>query len=283
MLTISEIKHILKCERLSISKYRGQNFLVDENLQTEIINLVSIGRNDQVIEIGPGLGALTESIAQGAREVIAIEKDRGLHRVLKKKLSEYKNLKIIHQDILKTDLARLINGKAKVVGNLPYYITTPIIGLLLEKYHRKISQIFITVQYEVGKRLVAQKDSKDYSSLSVLTQYYTDPKILLNLAKRAFYPQPRVNSVFLKLEMLKNPRVSVKSQAQFFKIVHACFQQRRKTIINPLSHKLKDVAKDKIKSFLVESGIDPKARAENLSLDEFAKIENIFYKRRVAL
>jgi len=283
MLTISQIKQILRDERISISKYRGQNFLVDQNLQGKIVDALGLKSTDEVIEIGPGLGALTGDIAVCVKILKAIEKDKALAARLKDALSEYPNLEIIHQDILKTDLAKLIKKKAKVVGNLPYYITTPIIALLLEEYVQKIDDIFITVQHEVGKRLIARKNSKDYSSLSVFVQYFTEPKVLFSIPKRAFYPQPKVDSVFVHLSVRNKPKVAVKSQDAFFKIVRFCFQHRRKTILNALNHHLKKVKKDKLQEVIASSGVDPKLRAENLSLVDFSKVENAFYKERIKL
>ncbi|MBL7085142.1 MAG: ribosomal RNA small subunit methyltransferase A [Candidatus Omnitrophica bacterium] len=279
MLTIREIKDILKREHISISKRRGQNFLVDAWVQRKIVEAIDIKPDDVILEIGPGLGALTENLAQLARRVIAVEKDKALARILKEKLSRHKNLEIIHQDILQFDIGK---KKIKVVGNLPYYITTPIIGYLLEKQREGVKDIFITVQNEVGKRLVAKKGTKDYSAITILTQYFTKPKLLFSIPKRAFYPQPKVDSVFIHLRILKNPSVKVNNQEQFFKIVHSCFQQRRKTILNSLSHQ-KKAERDTIQQALQEAGIDFGARPERLSLDEFAKIEDIFYTKGVRL
>ena len=281
MLTIAEIKQVLKEGRLLISKYRGQSFLVDPHLQKKIIQALNINSTDEIIEIGPGLGALTEDLASRANKVIAVEKDRGMVRVLEQSLSKYSNLKIINQDILKVDLSHLFKRQVKVVGNLPYYITTPIIGSLLEAGVKSFSDIFITVQHEVAKRLVAKQNHKDYSSLSVFIRYFTQPTMLFTIPRKAFYPQPRVDSVFMHLRLLKRPAVSVKDEEQFFKIVHRAFGQRRKTIVNSLSAKLGKEEKEKIEQALKTQGIERRLRAENLSLSDFAKIEDIFYKRRI--
>ena len=278
MLIIREIKDILKQEHISISKRRGQNFLVDAWAQKRIIEVIDIKPADEILEIGAGLGALTEDLAKQAEKVIAVEKDKALARILKEKLSGYKNLEIVHQDILRFDIGK---KKIKVVGNLPYYITTPIIGYLLEEQRQKIKDVFITVQEEVGRRLVARTGTKDYSALTIFVQYFTKPKILFSIPKRAFYPQPKVNSVFVHLQILKKPQVKVNNQKQFFKIVRACFSQRRKIILNSLAHKLEKQAKDKIQQILQEENINFQARPERLSLDDFARIENTFYKRRI--
>ncbi len=283
MLRVTEIKDILRKEHLSISKRRGQNFLVEPWIQRKIINAVDIKAQEQILEIGSGLGALTEDLARHSMRVIAIEKDRALARILQEMLSGYKNLQIIHQDILKTDIGKVCRKKVKVVGNLPYYITTPIIGYLLEEQRERIKEIFITVQDEVGRRLLAQAGNKDYSAITILVQYFTKPELLFSIPKKAFYPQPRVNSVFIHLCILEKPPVKVNNPEQFFRIVRACFNQRRKIILNSLTHKLGKPEKEGIQQILKEAGIDFHVRPERLSLREFAAIENAFYKEGVRL
>ena len=308
MLRVTEIKDILRRERVSISKRRGQNFLVDRWAQKRIIEAIDIKADEEILEIGPGLGALTEDLTRQAMRVIAIEKDRALARILQEMLSGYKNLQIIHQDILQTEIGNLTNKKVKVVGNLPYYITTPIIGYLLEEQRENIKEIFITVQDEVGRRLLAQAGNKDYSAITLLVQYFTKPELLFSIPKKTFYPQPKVNSVFIHLRILKEPPVKVNNPEQFFKIVRACFNQRRKTILNSLTHgigkykntryhcenriraiakrfscKLGKPEKERIQQVLKEAGIDFHVRPERLTLREFAAIENAFYKEGVRL
>lgn len=284
MLRVREIKDILRRERISISKRRGQNFLVDEWAKERIVNSIDMKPTDEILEIGPGLGALTQDLAKQAAVVFAVEKDKAFARVLSKMLSGYKNLRIIHQDILKINLASLSKKEMKIIGNLPYYITTPIIGYLLEEQRKSLKEIYITVQDEVGRRLVAKPGTKDYSALSIFVQYYTQTQLLFSIPKRAFYPQPKVNSVFVHLHILKEPCVKVNNQEQFFKIIRSCFNQRRKTILNSLTHKLKKKqGKEKIQQVLKEASIDFQARPERLSLDEFARIEAAFYKKGVGL
>lgn len=283
MLTVAEIKNILRQERLSISKRRGQNFLVERAWQEKIIAASALKKDDAVLEIGPGLGALTEELARQAGWVFAVEKDKALARILQQQLSGYQNLTILHQDILEVEIRKLTTQKIKVIGNLPYYITTPIIGYLLEKQLETITEIFITVQDEVGRRLAAKCGGKDYSSLSVLIQYFSRPKILFSIPKRAFYPQPRVDSVFVRLEILPEPSVKVSDQEQFFKIVHGCFRQRRKTILNSLAHQLSAGRKSEVAQALAEAGLDPGTRPEQLGLDEFAKIKAVFDQRRIKI
>jgi len=283
MLTVKEIKEILRRERIVISKRRGQNFLVDANIQRKIIQSAEINSPDVVLEIGPGLGALTEDLSRQAAEVIAVEKDKGLFKFLLQNYSNYENLKLMRSDILDVNFNKITNKKLKVIGNLPYYISTPIIGYLLEEQRARIKDIFITVQQEVGRRLVAKGGRKDYSALTILVQYFTTPRILFSLPKRSFYPQPKVDSVFVHLQMLTRPRVKVNSQPQFFKIVQACFQQRRKTILNSLTHKMTNLKKDHLQQALGEGDIDTQARPERLSVEQFARIEDIFYNRGIKL
>ena len=280
MLSASQIKNILKKEHLSISKRRGQNFLVDSGIKKRIISAVDLSPGDCILEIGPGLGALTEDLSCGAAKVLAVEKDKGLIRVLRQRLAGYKNLRLIHQDILKFDLEE---EQVKVVGNLPYYITSPIIAYLLEKQRGRIGGIFITVQNELGRRLSAQKDNKDYSALSVMVQYFTQAEILFSIPKRAFYPQPKVDSVFVHLALRKQPGIKVNNEQQFFKIVRSCFQKRRKTILNCLSYNFKKEQKAFIQSVLKDSGVNLFSRAENLSLGDFARIEQGFYQRGIRI
>jgi 16S rRNA (adenine1518-N6/adenine1519-N6)-dimethyltransferase len=279
MLNIAEIKEILRQERIFISKRRGQNFLVDANIQRKIIQAADINSQDTVLEIGPGLGALTEDLARQAAWVIAVEKDKALFKVLKQGLSKYKNLKFMRADILDVNLTKITDKRLKVIGNLPYYIGTPIVGYLLEEQRERVKDIFITVQYEVGRRLVAERGSKDYAALTMLVRYFTKPELLFSLPKRSFYPQPKVDSVFVHLHILKEPPVNLNSQKQFFKIIQACFQQRRKTITNSLAHHLINIEKDKVAQALSEAGVDIKKRPEDLSINQFAQIEDAFYKR----
>ncbi|MFC1632483.1 16S rRNA (adenine(1518)-N(6)/adenine(1519)-N(6))-dimethyltransferase RsmA [Candidatus Omnitrophota bacterium] len=283
MLTIKEIKEVLRRERIGISKYRGQNFLVDANIQKKLIQATRINPTDQILEIGPGLGALTEDLAKQAQEVIAVEKDKGLFKILQRNLNKYSSLKFMRADILDVNINKITEADLKVIGNLPYYISTPIIGYLLEEQRNNIAEIFITVQREVGKRLVAETRTKDYSSLSIMVQYFTDAKILFAIPKKAFYPQPRVDSVFVRLAVLPQPRVQVHQQEQFFKIVQACFQQRRKTMANSLAHRLVDIEKEQIACALKEAGIDPQQRPETVAVEGFAELEHCFYKRGYAI
>lgn len=283
MLGVKQIKDILKQERLSISRRRGQNFLVDTQIQKKIIKAIDINPDDEILEIGPGLGALTEDLAIQAAKVVAVEKDRALARVLQQRLSGYLNLQIICQDILQFDIGRFIHREAKVVGNLPYYITTPILGYLLEKQRGNLKEVFITVQEEVGRRMLAREGDRDYSAITVLIRYFTEAKTIFSIPKRAFYPQPKVNSVLIYLRILDRPRIKVNNEEQFFRIIHTCFSQRRKTILNSLTHSLNKIEKGRIQQILAEAAVGFQRRPENLSLDEFARIEEAFYERSIRL
>ncbi|MFH1045339.1 MAG: 16S rRNA (adenine(1518)-N(6)/adenine(1519)-N(6))-dimethyltransferase RsmA [Candidatus Omnitrophota bacterium] len=280
----TQIKEILKKEHLVISKRRGQNFLVSQDIQKKIIEAAALSSSDEVLEIGPGLGALTEELAKKTAQVFAVEKDKGLARFLSATLGGYPNLTLLHQDILETNIRKFPSqGLLKVVGNLPYYITTPILGFLLEKQRQKLKEIYITVQEEVGRRFVGTKDTKEYSALTILTNYFSSPKILFSIPKKAFYPQPKVDSVYMRLCLLKEPPVFVHSQEQFFKIVRATFTQRRKIILNSLAHHIRERSKNDLAEILRQSGVNYLVRPENLSLQDFAIIENTFHAKEVSL
>lgn len=253
--------------------------MVDANIQRKIIQAADINSDDAVLEIGPGLGALTEDLARRAACVIAIEKDQGLFKILKQQLSRYANLKFMRADILDVNLTKITDKKLKVISNLPYYISTPIIGYLLEEQRQRIKDVFITVQDEVGRRLLTNRGNKGYSALTILVRYFTQPRLLFSISKRSFYPQPKVDSVFIHLHVLQQPAVRVNNQEQFFKIVKACFQQRRKTIANSLAHHLINIEKDTIVQALKEADVDNQRRPEELSLEQFARIEEAFYRR----
>lgn len=283
MLTIAEIKALLRQERLSISKCRGQNFLVDPGIQTRIIQAMDIRPDDHVLEIGAGLGALTETLAQRAACLTAVDKDKAFIRILENKLSKYNNLQLFCADILQFEISRYSSSPLKVIGNLPYYITTPIIACMLEKHRQWIKEIYITVQEEVGKRLTARPGSKDYSALSILTQYFTAAKLLFTIPKKAFYPQPRVDSVFLQLKIYPQPAVTVRDEAQFFRIVRTIFGKRRKTLLNALTHNMEKEKRADIQQILTAGGINCQIRPEQMSLDELAKIAHNLYNKGIKL
>ena len=279
MHSVSQLKALLKEQGIRLSKKRGQNFLVDKKYPDKIINCCDITKNDSVLEIGPGLGALTEPLSLKCKKLIAVESDRKLCSFLKEHFSDYKTVEIVCADILKYDIRYTIydiRTKLKVIGNLPYYITSPIIIYLINN-RKYIEFAFITVQKEVAERLVSPPGRKSYGSLSCFVQFYTRPEILVSIPKGAFYPRPAVESALVKLKFLKKPSVEIKDESLFFKIVNAAFNKRRKTILNALhTSGIFDVNKEKLSKILSNSGIEPNRRGETLSLEEFAHLTQQF-------
>lgn len=277
MLTVSELKTLLVEHGIRPKKYLGQNFLVDRKTADDMIGMCRLENTDWALEIGPGLGALTCVIAGAARKVIAVEKDRRVYTALSELMKATGNIQIICDDFLELDLALALSGcppKIKAIGNLPYYITSPIIEKLIIN-RDNFSSIFITVQKEVGERICAKPGGKDYGSFSCFAQFYTRPAVLLNIGKRAFYPQPAVDSVFMELSVLPKPPVQVDNIDRFFAVTRAAFGKRRKTILNSLSYcAFLNLDKNGIAALLERAGVKPTARAEVLSLEDFARISN---------
>lgn len=267
------VKEIIDLYDFKFKKSLGQNFLIDKNFVDKIIDIADI-ENENVLEIGPGIGTITYEMAKTAKKVLAVEIDENLIPILKQNLEEFSNVKVINQDILKVDLKKLIeeefnNQSFKVVSNLPYYITTPIIELLITS-NFPCQDMTIMVQKEVAQRMVASANDKDYSSLSVFVKFYSDAKILINLPKTVFMPQPKIDSSILNLKLrIYDEKVD---QKKLFNLVRAGFNKRRKTILNSLS----DVAKkDDLKIAFEKTGLKENLRAENLSLDDFIKLADI--------
>jgi len=231
MLKLSEVRSILREYNIRPSKRLGQNFLIDQNIKDKIINSIEVGKENTVLEIGPGLGTLTQDLCKKAERVIAVEKDKRLYDFLTKNLS-WGNLELINDDILKYEFENL-SSKLIIVGNLPYSISSPILNHLINN-RDYISSIYITVQAEFGQRLVASPGTKDYSSLSCYAQFYTEPNTLFNIPKRAFYPVPEVDSCFMRMNIRKDKPYEV-DEERLFKIIRASFSKRRKTILNSLS------------------------------------------------
>lgn len=277
--TINEIKNK---HGFKLSKSLGQNFLTDKNIIDKIIEKSMIGKQDLVIEIGPGIGVLTAAAAEEAGKVIAIEIDRNLIPILKETLSEYDNIEVINKDILKTDLKEIleqnkeINGqkveRVRIVGNLPYYITTPIIMKILED-RVPADSITIMLQKEVADRIKAGPGSKTYGALSVAVQYYCTVSHVANAPKEIFIPQPKVDSTVIRLDIRKERPVLLYSEEAFFAVVKAGFGQRRKTLLNSLTG-VYGLTKDQVAAVMITAGIDPIRRAETLSLEEFAALAN---------
>lgn len=267
------VKEIIDLYDFKFKKSLGQNFLIDKNFVDKIIDIADI-ENENVLEIGPGIGTITYEMAKTAKKVLAVEIDENLIPILQQNLEEFSNVKVINQDILKVDLKKLIeeefsNQSFKVVSNLPYYITTPIIELLITS-NFPCQDMTIMVQKEVAQRMVASANDKDYSSLSVFVKFYSDAKILVNLPKTVFMPQPKIDSSILNLKLrIYDENVD---QKKLFNLVRAGFNKRRKTILNSLS----DVAsKEDLKIAFEKTGLRENLRAENLSLDDFIKLADI--------
>lgn len=270
----SYVKEILSRHGFKFSKSLGQNFLIDGNIVRKIVSESNITDEDYVLEIGPGMGTLTEELALRAKKVVAIELDSTLLPILDETLGKYNNVEIIHGDVLKVDLVKLIeeklnNGPVKVVANLPYYVTTPIIGKLIED-NLNLESITVMVQKEVAERMAASPGGKEYGSLSIFVNFYSNPEIVVKVPKTVFMPQPKIDSSVIRLTLKKDlPDID---QDKFFKVVKAGFSKRRKTIINALSSYGFNIEKETIRECLEKSNISPEERAENLSVEDFIKI-----------
>ena len=279
--TPSRTKEILQAHGFTFKKSLGQNFLTEPNVLRKIVAAAEITKETNVIEVGPGIGALTEHLGQNANQVLAFEIDDRLIPVLADTLSPYPNIKVIHQDVLKADLATIIKQEfkkelpVKVVANLPYYITTPIMMHFLES-GIDIAEMVVMMQKEVADRISAQPGTKAYGSLSIAVQYYMEAQLAFIVPKTVFVPQPNVDSAILKLTKRAKPAVDVTNEAEFFKLTKAAFQLRRKTLWNNLQNNYGKTPE--IKEWLTHSlevaGIDPVRRGETLSLAEFAALSN---------
>lgn len=280
LATHKTTKAIVEKYGFNFTKSLGQNFLVDTNVLNKIVDGADINQDDIVFEIGTGIGTLTYELAKRAKKVVAIEIDKKLIPILKDTLSEFDNVEIINQDVLKVDLAELVKEhaagqKIKVVANLPYYITTPIIMRFLEE-GINMSSMVIMVQKEVADRMAAVPSTKAYGSLSVALQYYADSKIIAKAPKGAFVPSPNVDSAVLKIDVKEDKGVDLSDSILFFEVVKGSFCKRRKTILNSLSS-YGDFNKEIIEEALEMAGIDPKRRGETLTILEFANLANQIY------
>lgn len=276
---------ILEKYGFSFKKSLGQNFLIDTNILKRIVDFAELTKEETgAIEIGPGIGALTEQLARASKKVVAFEIDQRLLPILAETLSPYSNVKVIHQDVLKADVAKVIDEEfadvkdIMVVANLPYYVTTPIIMKILEE-HLPIRGIVVMLQKEVADRISAKPGTKDYGSLSIAIQYYTKAETVMIVPKTVFVPQPNVDSAVIRLTKLEQPAVNVKDEGFFFQVTKASFAQRRKTLLNNLTSQLPDGKEKKgdITAALNTSGIDPGRRGETLSLEEFARLSDELY------
>ncbi|WP_029487805.1 16S rRNA (adenine(1518)-N(6)/adenine(1519)-N(6))-dimethyltransferase RsmA [Candidatus Epulonipiscium viviparus] len=268
-------KAVLSKYPFILKKKYGQNFLIDEHVLTKIISAANISKNDCVLEIGPGIGSVTQELLEHAQEVIAVEIDKELIPILNNQFGSYDNFALINEDFLKLDLKEVLKGKTniKVVANLPYYITTPIIMALLESELPFIN-ITVMVQKEVADRITALPGTKEYGSISASIAYYAKVRLVANVPMHSFLPRPTVNSAVIELELYRNPPVDLKNKEVFFKVIRAAFSQRRKTILNTLSNNF-NIDKKQLKNLLEVADIAENVRGETLGTSEFAILSNL--------
>lgn len=285
--TPSRTKEILKKHGFTFKKSLGQNFLTEPNILRKIVETAGIDENSNVIEVGPGIGALTEHLARNAAQVLAFEIDDRLLPVLKDTMAPYPNVTVIHQDVLEADLLKTTGAvfqqdlPIKVVANLPYYITTPIMMHFLES-NLPVAEMVVMMQREVADRISATPGTKAYGSLTIAVQYYMEAKLAFIVPKTVFVPQPNVDSAILKLTRRATPAVSVTDEKAFFRLTKSAFQLRRKTLWNNLLHAYgkDDDTKAWLTKSLEEAAIDPKRRGETLSLEEFGRLSNAMEANR---
>lgn len=272
------IKDIMARHGFKFSKKLGQNFLIDGNIISSICENSEISETDGVIEIGPGIGVLTYELCKRAKKVVAIELDKSLVPVIEENMEEFDNFKLIQGDVLNVDLEKLIAEEfegmnVKVVANLPYYITTPIIMKLLEE-RLKIDKIVVMVQKEVADRLSSGPGSKDYGAITVAVKYYSDANTIVKVPNTVFMPRPNVDSAVIALDIYKEPRINVADEKLMFKIVKAAFGQRRKTVLNAVGSLDIGISKEELREALESEGIDPVRRGETFSIEEFARLSD---------
>ncbi|SFB60878.1 16S rRNA (adenine1518-N6/adenine1519-N6)-dimethyltransferase [Cohnella sp. OV330] len=275
--TPTRTKDIIRKHGFTFKKSLGQNFLIDKNILDKIVDAAALNKDKGALEIGPGIGALTERLAQEAGKVAAVEIDNRLIPILEEVLSPYPHVSVVHGDVLKTDLAKLWAerfagcSEVSVVANLPYYVTTPIVMTLLEQ-KLPLDRIVVMVQKEVAERMAAKPGGKDYGTLSIAVQYYCVPDIVCVVPSGAFIPAPNVDSAVIRLTKRQAPPVEVSDEARFFRVVHAAFTQRRKTLHNNLAALIGKERKGELAGLLEACGVKPERRGETLSLQEFATL-----------
>ncbi len=275
-----ETIEILNKYKFVFQKRFGQNFLIDSHVLDKILKAADIGPDDFVVEIGPGIGTMTQYLAESAREVVAVEIDNNLIPILGETLAAYDNVTVLNEDILKVDIAKLVEerngGKPiKVVANLPYYITTPIVmGLLESKV--PLESITIMVQKEVAERMQEGPGSKDYGALSLAVQYYSRPEIVANVPANCFMPRPNVGSAVIRLTRYAEPEVKVEDEGYMFRLIRASFNQRRKTLANSLSNDPSlHLKREQVTEVLAEMGLSETVRGEALTLEQFARLSDL--------
>ena len=274
---------VLQKYNFNFRKQYGQNFLIDEGVLEDIIDKSGITEDDCVLEIGPGIGTLTQYLAEKSRHVVAVEIDKALIPILADTLSDYDNVTVINDDILKVDITKLTeeynSGRPiKVVANLPYYITTPIVMGLLEG-DAPVKSITVMVQKEVADRMQCGPGTKDYGALSLAVGYYADANVILNVSPDCFMPQPKVGSSVIKLDIYEKPPVETKDPKYMFKVIRAGFNMRRKTLVNALLGGSLNLTREKIESALTEMDLSPTIRGEALTLTQFAELADILQEK----
>jgi 16S rRNA (adenine1518-N6/adenine1519-N6)-dimethyltransferase len=280
---MAKTKEIINRYDFAFKKNFGQNFLIDERVLNKIISAADITENDTVLEVGPGIGTLTQALAKAAGKVIAVEIDKTLVPILGEVLSDFDNIEIINEDILKVDVAAIAEANGgkplKLVANLPYYITTPIIMGILEK-KLPVESITVMIQKEVAMRMQASPSTKDYGALSLAVQYYCEPYLVANVPQNCFMPRPNVDSAVIRLTPHKNPPVQAENEELMFKLIKTAFSQRRKTLLNCIFNSGEwGMSKEEIAAFLNENGFDERIRGEKLTLSDFARLSDELNKR----
>ena len=271
---------VLQKYHFNFQKKFGQNFLIDTTVLDRIISSAEITKEDCVLEIGPGIGTMTQYLAERAGSVVAVEIDKALLPILEETLQDYDNVTVINDDILKVDINRLVEEKnggrpIKVVANLPYYITTPIIMGLFES-RVPLKSITIMVQKEVADRMQVGPGTKDYGALSLAVQYYAKPEIVANVPPNCFIPRPNVGSTVIRLTRYEEPPVKVKDEKKMFSLIRASFNQRRKTLVNGLGNAgLPGITKESASATLEQMGLSPTVRGEALTLEQFAQLSDL--------
>ena len=275
MNVLKETKFIMDKYHITANKNLGQNFLIDDEAVSGIVEAAKVSKEDLIIEIGPGLGTLTKELLEKAGKVVCIELDKRMIEILNDRFSMYNNFEIINDDVLKVDLRELIQKEnmphTKIVANLPYYITTPIIMKLLED-RLDIERITVMIQKEVADRLVTEPGIGNTGAITYAIHYFTKPRKVLDVPNTSFIPEPKVNSTVINLEVLKKPSVETIDAKKLFEVIKIAFMQKRKTLLNALSNSGKFGTKDNIAKILLNLGVDTKIRPEKLTLEQFAKI-----------
>ena len=276
---------VLQKYQFNFQKKYGQNFLIEPQVLETIVDAAHIQTDDCVLEIGPGIGTMTQYLAEQAREVVAVEIDKALIPILQDTLSEYPNVTIINEDILKVDLEKLVKEKndgrpVKVVANLPYYITTPIIMQLFES-HVPLHSITIMVQTEVAQRMKVGPGTKDYGALSLAVQYYSRPEIITHVPPTCFIPRPNVGSTVIRLTRYEKPPVEAADESFLFSLIRASFTQRRKTLVNGLGNASGlNLSKAQITEALEQMGLPANVRGETFTLEQFARLSELLYRKK---